>query len=50
MNIKRHIGSGLKVISAPHIKAGLVEVTYEDFTKKTMTVSDFNNQHRTVSA
>lgn len=49
MSIKRHIGSGLKVISSPHIKSGIVEVTYEDFSKKTMTISDFNNQHRNVS-
>jgi len=50
MSVKRHIGSCLKVISSPHIKAGLIEVTYENFSKKTMTTADFKQQHKDVSA
>ena len=46
--MKQHRITELKVISSQYVKSDKVEVTYEDFSKKTMTPDDFKRMHKVV--
>lgn len=41
----RHKATNLLVIRAEHKKANEVVITYEDFSKKTMTASQYKTMH-----
>ena len=46
--MKQHRTTELNVIKSEYVKSDKVEVTYEDFSKKTMTSDDFKRMHKVV--
>lgn len=46
--MKEHKITNLKVIKAEHKNAREVEVTYEDFSKKTFSPAHYQRMHREI--